>query len=397
MNLAAAAAVAVVALLVPLALRLLRVPLPEVAVEIVAGVVIGPHLLGWVSADQPVTALATVGLAFLLFLAGLEVDLARLRGPLLRLTGAAYALSLGLALLLGWAAGAAGLVRSPLLVAVILSATSLGIVLPVLSNAGLLAAPLGSVVVAGASLAEVVPVVLLSVLFSARSGGAAGHLVLLVAFLALAVALVVALRRAERSARLSRALLDLQDTTSEIRVRGAFALMLVLAAVAEASGLEAILGAFFAGAALRVLDRDERMTHAELPRKLRAVGFGVFVPFFFVTTGLGLDVGALAGGWVELVKVPLVVAALLVVRGAPALLYRRLLPGRPDALSAGLLQATSLSIPVVAGAVGIRLGLLAPGTYAALVTGGLVSVVIFPALALALLVRRTTDRPVAAI
>jgi Kef-type K+ transport system membrane component KefB len=389
-SLTAVALVALVAFLVPLVVRLLRLPVPEVVLEIVLGILVGPQVLGWVLPDEPVQVFALVGLAFLLFLAGIEIDPAQLRGRLLRVTLGAYAVSFALALALGRAAQQAGLVRSPVLVAVILSATSLGIVVPILDNAGLLGPPLGPVVVAGASLAEVVPVVLVSILLSSHAGGLGAKLVLLAAFLLAVVAAVAAVRGAERSARLTRALLQLQDTTAQVRVRGALALLLLFAAAASAFGLEAILGAFLAGVALRLLDRDQQMTHAELPRKLRAVGFGVFVPFFFVSTGTAIDVQALVTRPAELVKVPLFVLALLLVRGVPALLYRSLLV-RPRAVAAaGLLQATSLSLPVVAGAIGVDLGLLRPGTYAALVAAGLISVVLFPALALVLL--RSPDR-----
>lgn len=384
MSLAAAAAVALVAFLAPLAVRLLRLPIPEVVLQIVLGIIIGPHVLGWVRPDEPVHVFAVVGLAFLLFLAGLEIDLAQLRGRLLRLTATAYALSFGLAVLVGLAARSVGLVRSPLLVAVILSATSLGVLVPILDNSGLLGRPLGHVVVAGASLAEVVPVVLVSLLFSMRAGDLRAELVLLGAFLAVVAAAAGAVWGAERSARLSRALLQLQDTTAQVRVRGALALLLLFAAAASTFGLEAILGAFLAGVALRLLDRDQQMTHTELPRKLRAVGFGVFVPFFFVSTGTAIDVQALVVRPAELVKVPLFVLALLLVRGVPAALYRPLLPRPRSVASAGLLQATSISIPVVVGSIGVDLGLLRTGTYAALVAAGLISVVVFPALAVAL-------------
>ena len=254
-SLTSAAIVAVVALLVPLLLRLFRLRLPEVVVEIVLGIVIGPHLLGWAHVDEPVRVLSLAGLAFLLLLAGLEIDLARLRGRLLRLTSAVFAVSFVLALVVGVGLGAAGLVASPLLMAVILSATSLGIVLPVLEDAKQTTTPVGETVVASASIAEVVPIVLLSLLFSAGAG-IGSRLLLFLVFLALVAGLAVTLARVERSRRISSALLAIQDTTAQIRVRGAFALLMVLTALAAAFGLEIILGAFLAGVLLRLVDRD---------------------------------------------------------------------------------------------------------------------------------------------
>ncbi len=165
-------------------------------------------------------------------------------------------------------------------------------------------------------------------------------------------------------------------------MRGALTLLVALAALATASGLEAILGAFLAGVTLRVLDRDEGTTHRLFRTKLQAVGFGAFVPFFFVSTGMALDVRALFVSASTPVKVAVFLAALLVVRAVPAVLYASLAARRRQVAAAGLLQATSLSIPIVAGSIGVHLGLIQPDDHVALVAAGLLSVVAFPLLAL---------------
>src|SRR5262245_20298130 len=142
------AIVAAAALVAPLAPGLFwRIRLPSIVLEIVLGIVIGPEVLGWVSIDTPIEVMSLLGLAFLLFLAGLEVDYERLRGRLLRLTALGYAISFGLALLIGLGLHAGGLVKSPLLVGVMLSATSLGIVIPVLKDAGQVGTSFGQLVV----------------------------------------------------------------------------------------------------------------------------------------------------------------------------------------------------------------------------------------------------------
>ncbi len=382
MSLTSAAVVAAVALLAPLLVSLTGLRVPEVVLQILLGVLVGPQLLGWARVDEPVAVLAMLGLGFLLLLAGLEIEFDRLRGQVLVLTSAAFAVSLCLALVVGFGLGAAGLVRSPLLVAVILSATSLGIILPLLKDSGAIGTPFGQVVVAGASIAEVVPIVLLSVLFSTDSSGIGSRLTLLVTFLGFVVAIGLLVVGVERSRRVSRALLALHGTTAEIRVRGALTLLVALAALATASGLEAILGAFLAGVTLRVLDRDEGTTHRLFRTKLQAVGFGAFVPFFFVSTGMALDVRALFVSASTPVKVAVFLAALLVVRAVPAVLYASLAARRRQVAAAGLLQATSLSIPIVAGSIGVHLGLIQPDNHVALVAAGLLSVVAFPLLAL---------------
>src|SRR6266536_231779 len=383
------AVIAVVALIAPLAVAFTGLRLPAIVVEILLGIVVGPQVLGWASNDEPVQVLSLIGLAFLLLLAGLEIDFNRLRGRLLRLTGLGYAVSFGLALVVGYGLRAGDLVKSPLLVAIILSATGLGIILPILKDAGETSTPFGQVVVAGASIAEVGPIVLLSLFFSGHSGGIGGKLVLLIGFFVFVVAVGAVILGLERSMRVSQTLLRLQDTTAEIRVRGAFLLLALFVVLASRFGLEAILGAFLAGATLKLVDRDEGMTHAFFHAKLEAVGFGVFVPFFFVSTGIKLDVASLFHGSSTITRVPIFLAALLAVRGLPAFFYRPLADRGAQLLAGGLLQATSLSIPVVAGQIGVDLGLIRPTNYVALVTAGLISVIVFPLLALTLLRGRT--------
>jgi len=381
MSLTSAAVVSVVAFGAPLAVRLIGLRIPELVLQIVAGAVVGPQVLGWAHDDTPVRVLSVVGVAFLLFLSGLEIDFDRLRGQVLRLTSIGFALSFALAVVMGLILGAAGLVRSPLLIAVILAATSLGVILPALQDSGQLDTPFGQVVVAGASIAEVVPVVLLSLLFSEDGSGVWSQLTLLAVFAAFVAVAGLLIFGFERLRWLSRTLLALQDTTAEIRIRGAVALLMVFAAIASVFGLEAILGAFLAGATLKLLDHDRGMTHSQFRVKLQAVGFGAFVPFFFVSTGLALDLHSLARPG-TLVRVPVFLAMLFIARAAPALLYRPLAARPAQVFAAGLLQATSISIPIVAGTIGVDLGLIRPENYAALVTAGLVSVIVFPLLAL---------------
>jgi Kef-type K+ transport system membrane component KefB len=389
------AVVAAIALLAPLAVAFGGLRLPAIVVEILLGIAVGPQGLGWASNDEPVAVLSLIGLAFLLLLAGLEIDFGRLRGRLLRLTAAGYVLSFGLALTVGFLLQAADLVRSPLLVAIILSATGLGVILPILKDAGASATSFGQVVIAGASIAEVGPIVLLSLFFSGESSALGSKIVLLVGFFVFVLAVGLVILGLQHSMRISATLLRLQDTTAEIRVRGAFLLLAVFVVLAGRFGLEAILGAFLAGATLKLVDRDEAMTHEFFHAKLEAVGFGVFVPFFFVSTGIKLDVTSLFESGAALSRVPIFLAALLVVRGLPALLYRPFAERGSQLVAGGLLQATSLSIPVVAGQIGVDLGLIRPTNYVALVAAGLLSVIVFPLVALTLLRGRTAPAPAA--
>jgi Kef-type K+ transport system membrane component KefB len=325
-----------------------------------------------------------IGLAFLLFLAGLEIDFDRLRGPLLRLAVAGFVVSLALATAAGLALKAGGLVAQPLFAAIVLSATSLGIVIPLLKDAGESGSTFGQLTIAAGTVADFGAVILLTLFFSREATGTTTRVVLLVSFVALGLIVAVLVIGAERSMRITAALRRLQDTTAQIRVRGAFLLLIAFAALAERLGLEVILGAFAAGAVLTVVDRDEAMTHPEFRRKLDAVGYGVFIPVFFVASGVRFDLGALLSSTSTIARVPLFLAALLVARGLPALLYRGTVGGRRAAV-AGLLQATSLPFIVAATMIGLDLELIDEANAAAFVAAGLLSVLIFPLTALILL------------
>ncbi len=387
--------VSVVAFAAPFVLGLFPgVRLPSVILEIVAGIVVGPSVLGIVEADQTVSVIALIGLTFVLFLAGLEIDFARLRGPVLRLTVLGFALSFGVAVLVSLGLGAAGLVDTPLLVAIILCATSLGVLVPVLKDAGEIASTFGQLIIAAASIADFGAIILLTIFFSGE-GGTGSTLLLLGSLFALAAVVFVVVRGAERSARLRADLVRLQDTTAQIRVRAALVLFVGFAAIAQQLGLEAILGAFIAGAIVSLVDSDRVMTHPDFRRKLEAIGFGFFIPVFFVTSGVRFDLDALTASASNVAMVPVFLGALLLVRGLPALVYRRVLDGAHTAI-AGILQATSLPFIVAATAIGMDLGLLDAAASAALIGAGLLSVLLFP-LAGLLLLRRSapdaTDQP----
>lgn len=193
------------------------------------------------------------------------------------------------------------------------------------------------------------------------------------------------------SMRLDRLLVRLQDTTAEIRVRIAVALLIGFVALAAEAGLETILGAFIAGALLGTIDRDT-VSHPHFRLKLDAIGYGLLIPVFFVASGLRFDLGALTDNPSALIRVPLLLLALLAARGVPALLYRRTL-GVDGTAVAALLQATSLPFIVTATQIGVGIGVIQPATAAALVSAGLLSVIIFPPIALARLRRATTRDP----
>jgi Kef-type K+ transport system membrane component KefB len=379
--------VAAVALLAPLLLGLApRLRLPSVVLEIVAGIVIGPALLGWVETHTVIRVFALFGLAYLLFLAGLEIDFERLRGRFLRVAGIGFVVSFLIALVVGYGLETSGQVENGLIVAIILSATSLGVVVPLLKDTGEVGSPFGQLTIAAASIADFATVIILTLFFSREATGTGAQLLLLAGFVVAAAVAVAGLLGLERSMRLSAVLVRLQDTTAQIRVRGAFLLLAGFVALAENLGLEVILGAFTAGAILSLVDRDALMTHPHFRTKLEGAGFGFFIPVFFVSVGLTFDLDALLASAETVLRVPIFLLALLAVRGLPALLYRRFIGPRRTVV-AGLLQATSLPFIVAASMIGVDLGVISEATSAALIGAGLLSVLIFPLLAATILAR----------
>jgi Kef-type K+ transport system membrane component KefB len=314
----------------------------------------------------------------------MEIDLERLRGRAARLAGLGFLVSAVLGLVAGYGAFALGLVRSPVLIGIILVATSLGLIVPVLRDAGEVSTPFGQLVIAAATLADFGAVILLSLFFSREASSPIAKLILLGGFALVIVLVVAGVKRLQRVVRLSSVLVRLQDTTAEIRVRASILLLVAFTVLAQTLGLETILAAFLAGATVRLIDRDQFRTHPNFRVKLDAIGYGFLIPVFFVSSGLQFDLRALLASPSSLLRLPLFLVALLAVRGIPALLYGREMGSR-RAAAAGLLQATSLPFIVAASAIGLALGLITPATGAALTGAGLLSVIAFPVVALMLL------------
>jgi Kef-type K+ transport system membrane component KefB len=386
--------VGAVAVAVPLFLGLVpAVKVPAVVLEILGGILVGPTVLGWVHLDVAVQVIADLGLGFLLFMAGFEIDLRRFDRRILILVSRAFLLSMMLALLVAYGLQLGGQVRDGLLVGITLVSTSLGVLVPILHDAGQTETIFGRMIMAAGSLAELAPLVLLSVFFSASSKNPGAELGLLAGFIGLTAAIVVVTQRVRVWGPLREVVHRLENTSAQLRVRLAITFALAFSAVAEHFGLATILGAFLAGVIVRRTD-ETPASQEEFQGKLEAIGFGFLIPVFFVSTGVGLDITALFHSTRAIILVPVFLVALLLVRGLPALLYVRVV-GRTHAIAAGFMQATSLTFIVVATVIGVQTGHQRTSTAAALVVAGLLSVVIYPPIALRMLISPgRPDRPV---
>ncbi len=382
------AAVAAVSLLAAVVVGLLpRLPVPQVVLLLAGGMVLGPHVLD-VGAAPDVQVLADVGLGFVFLLAGYELDLRLFREDAGRRALLAWFVSLGLALGVVGILAATGLVRAFLPVALGLTTTALGTLLPVLREKGLLGGRLGRYLLATGGVGELFPVLAIAVFLGSQ--GRVAALVSLAAVAVLAVVLGLLRRGVRDGSRLAVVVAAGQDETAQITLRATVLLLIALIAVTEQFHLDAVLGAFLAGVVLR---RWVGAAAPQLEAKLDAVGYGFFVPVFFVSSGMALDLASIAEAPLRLL---LFFALMLAVRGGPALLvYRRVLPARQRVQTA-LVSATALPVLVALTEIGLRSDTMLPENAAALVGAGVLTVLVFPALVVALDRRPAEPAPVPA-
>ncbi|HKQ18021.1 MAG TPA: cation:proton antiporter [Solirubrobacterales bacterium] len=373
--------VAVIAFLAPVLRELIpKLFVPAIVLELVLGIVVGPQVLDIAHSSEPVELFSTIGLAALLFLAGREIDVGRLRGEVLERGLACFGLGFLIAAAIAAPLHEIGLIKTPLLVAVILVATSLSVIIVPLRDEGEINTSFGQQVIATAAIAEFASVILLSFFYSNERPGFGTELVHLCAFALLAVVVFLTISRGARNDRLSEALDRLRETSAQIQTRADLALIAVVVGITSQLGLETILAAFTVGVIRGMTEeRSERME-----QKREAVALGIFVPFFFVSSGLDFQLDELFATIGGVIRLPVFVLALLAVHVIPALIYARTM-GTRKAIAAGLLQATSFSFVIVATQIGLQLHVMVQATATALVGAGLISVVAFPAIAFALL------------
>jgi Kef-type K+ transport system membrane component KefB len=350
---------------------------PVVVIELVLGVVLGPHLLG-LHVTPFISFFSDLGLGLLFFFAGYEIDLNRIKGQPLRLALLGWALSLAIAYTIGGVLAAVGIVLSLLYTGSALVSTAIGTLIPILSDAGELRTRFGTYLLAAGAVGEFGPILLLTLVLSVQS--TLHNALILVAFVALAVATTVfAVRSAERTMPILERTLE---SSSQLIVRWIIVLVFALAFLAFKLGLDLLLGGFAAGLIAREVIKKREMPAFD--SKLRAVAFGVFVPFFFVVSGMNLDVAALFASLSSVLKMSLFFVLFLIVRGTPALLlYRSVLDAR-ERIALALLSSTQLPLVIAITTVATAGGHMRTSTAAALVGAAVLSTLVFPVLGLRL-------------
>jgi Kef-type K+ transport system membrane component KefB len=361
-----------------------RVLLPTVVVEILLGIVIGPEGLGWAEIDSYIDFLANFGLVFLFFFAGLELVEHRVaRRSLVRGT-AGWAISIAIGIAIGYVLHGAGLDAEGWLLGVALSTTALGTLVPILADAGLLPTTLGSAVLGSGVAGEFWPILVVSIFLTGAYGALTETLLLLVFGGIVLVAAAAALRA--RPPRVVRVLQQTVHTTSQAAVRLSVFTLAALVFLSVEAGFDFVLGAFAGGLVVGLaLNSPEA---APVRMRLEGVGYGFLVPIYFVVTGMNFDLDSL------LTPEGLGLAAVflglfLVARGVPALLWLRDLRPR-GTLSLAVFSATGLPLIVAIVGIGIDRGAIARDVGTSLIGAGMISVLVLPLIATALVGRESS-------
>ena len=348
------------------------VPVPVVVVELVLGIIIGPQVLDLATPDDFIDFFAELGLGMLFFFAGFEIDFQRIKGTPLRLAGLAWAFSLVLAYGIGGALAAAGIVLSLVYTGSALATTAIGTLLPILRDAGELRTRFGTYLLSAGAVGEFGPILLITLVLSSQSS--LHNAVILVVFVALAVlAAVFAVRSIDTTwGALERSI----ESSGQAAVRVAVLLVFGMVALASELGLDILLGGFVAGIITRLALKGREVLVLE--SKLTAVGYGFFIPFFFIVSGMRFDLDSLVESPGALAKMFLFFGLFLVVRGVPALvLYRKVLDGR-DRAALAFFSATQLPLVVAITTIAVEAGEMRASTSAALVGAAILSTMVFP-------------------
>jgi len=350
---------------------------PVVVLELLLGIVIGPEVLGLAHTDEFIDFFADLGLGMLFFFAGYEIDFDRIKGAPLKLGALGWALSVALAYGIGGALAAAGVVVSYLYTGSAMATTAIGTLIPILRDSGELKTRFGTFLLAAGAVGEFGPILLITLVLSTTNP--LHEAVILLAFVALAV--VLALGSVRFAWRGWPALERTFETSSQLAVRITVVLIFGLVLLAGSLGLDILLGGFVAGMITRLALRGQELQVFE--SKLTAIGFGFFVPFFFVTSGIEFDLAAL-GSAEAIAKLFLFFALFLIVRGAPAMLLYRGVLGARDRAALAFYSATELPLVVAITTIAVEAGEMKTSTAAGLVGAAMISTLVFPFVGLAL-------------
>jgi Kef-type K+ transport system membrane component KefB len=357
-------------------------------IEIALGMVIGPQLLGLAQRDQVVDGLSELGLTFLMFLAGYEIEFRTIRGRPLNLALAGWAMSLVFAFGFAFVLVSTGTALSTLLIGLCLTTTALGTLLPIVRDAGVLETRMGTLLIGIGTVGEFGPIIAIAVLLT---GDEPLSTIVFLGVFVLVSAAAAAVTLGARPPLWLEMLHRHLHSSAQLPVRLSVLLVVVLVWVASELGLDVLLGAFAAGMIVRLSTAGPDREGVRV--KLEAIGFGFLIPIFFVVSGTRYDVRALLSDPTEIIRVPMFLLAFFIVRGFPVLLLYRKDLSRARRSALALMASTQLPLVVVITTIGLESGRILPANATALVGAAMLSVLLYPPIGL-LLLRRSGAAPV---
>jgi Kef-type K+ transport system membrane component KefB len=355
-----------------------KLVIPVVVLELLLGIVIGPQVSGLAEIDPTTTFLGNLGLGMLFFFAGYEIDFPRIKGRPLDLGAIGWGLSLLLAYGIGGILAAGGLVLSYLYTGSAMATTAIGTLIPILRDADEIETKFGTHLLAAGAMGEFGPILLVTLILT--TANPLHEAIILVLFVVLAVFTgILAVRSAWKGWPLIERTFE---TSSQLAVRLAVLLVFGLVAIAASLGLDLLLGGFVAGMITRIALRGREVTVFD--SKLTAVGYGLLIPFYFVTSGMAFNATALITSTSAMLKLPMFLALFLIVRGTPAMLLYRGVLGVRDRFALAFYSATELPLVVAITTIAIHEGHMRSSTAAALVGAAIISALVFPLVAMRL-------------
>lgn len=363
-----------------------RVKLPVVVIEIALGIIIGPQVLAWADTSAVIEAFSLLGLAFLFFLAGFEIDFDQIKGKPIKLASSSWLLGLIVALAVSFVLQKIGIIDSYLHVGVALTTTAIGVLLPMLGDAGEKDTKFGNHVVAYGAAGEFAPIVMMAILLEGERSGLSSALI----FNGFAILVVVGLLVARRwwPQNLMKLVAHTMHSSAQLAMRLTFFILIAFVVLTELLGLEFLLGAFAAGLIIaqfvkRVPESNERVVK-DIHIKFEGIGYGLLIPIFFVMTGVKFNLQALLNSPISLMMLPVFLILFFVVRGLPVLIFYKDELKKNERFSLGFFGATELPLVIAITVLGVEHDLMKTDIATAMIGAAMLSVFIFPLIGFAL-------------
>lgn len=385
----------IAAILAPIVASVIpRFKFPVVVLEICLGIIIGPQVLGLVHLDPVINELSQFGLGFLFFLAGFEIDIDHLKGKPLTYAVIGWIISLIIALIIGGILQASGLVISFIFIALAISTTAVGVLVPILRDEGELNSNFGRIVFAAGVVGEFAPLTILALFFN-KVYNNFSSLILILIFILIAVTILFTVRQWQPP-YIVGLMRKTMNNSGQLALRLSLLLLVALIFITMNSGIDFLFGAFTAGIILsEVIKMAKNKDDKDIENmriKFEGIGFGLLIPIFFIVSGINFDLKAFLTSPTSLLMVPIFIISFLIVRGFPAMVIYRKILSKAERVPLALFSATQLPMVIVITNLAVKSGTMHTNNAADLVGAAIISVILFPFIALIIRKSKTKQK-----